>query len=240
MLEIRDLQVSYGAVRAVRGVSLHAAPGRVSLVLGANGAGKSTTLRAAAGFLRQAEGSVSLDGDELLGRPANAVVRRGVTLVPEGRKIFAPLTVEENLRLGGYLTPKREAAEILDTVYERFPILSERRHGVAGLLSGGEQQMLAFGRALMSRPRVILMDEPSMGLAPTMVHTVMRSVREIADSGVAVLMVEQNANASLRIADDVSVMSRGATTWTGLAGEVDIHALHVLLGEGIFDEHTPQ
>lgn len=236
MLEIRDLQVSYGAVRAVRGVTLFAVPGRVSLVLGANGAGKTTTLRAVAGFLRAADGSVSLDGEELLGKAAHVMVKHGVVLVPEGRKVFAPLTVEENLRLGAYLTPRREADEIMERVYAQFPILKERRSGAAGLLSGGEQQMLAFGRALMGSPRVILMDEPSMGLAPTMVQSVMDSARAIADSGVAVLMVEQNADAGLAIADDVTIIARGESTWSGLAVEASLHAVHAVLGESAFDE----
>lgn len=236
MFEVSSLQVNYGAVRAVRDVSIDAVPGRVSLVLGANGAGKTSTLRAVAGFLRSADGSVRMDGVELLGKPAHVMVKHGVVLVPEGRKIFAPLTVEENLRLGGYRTPKRDADEIIERVFEQFPILSERRKGAAGLLSGGEQQMLAFGRALMSKPKVMLMDEPSMGLAPTMVQTVMQSARAIADSGVAVLMVEQNADAALKIADDVAIITRGSTTWSGLAAEASLHAVHAVLGESAFDE----
>ncbi|GAA3938452.1 ABC transporter ATP-binding protein [Microbacterium soli] len=231
MLEINDLEVHYGAVRAVRGVSLVAAAGRVALVLGANGAGKSSTLRTAAGFLHGESGSIVVDGEEMRGKRAHAMVRRGVVLVPEGRKIFAPLTVEENLRLGGYRASRRDVSRAIGEVYEQFPILGERRKGMAGLLSGGEQQMLAFGRALMSKPRVMLMDEPSMGLAPSIVQTVMDGARSIADSGVAVLMVEQNAEAALRIADDVSVMTRGSITWTGVAAEASLHAVHAVLGD---------
>lgn len=236
MLEVTDLHVNYGAVRAVRGVSLTAEPGKVSLVLGTNGAGKSSTLRAIAGFLDEVKGSVQMDGHELLGKSANKVVGHGIVLVPEGRKVFAPLSVEENLELGGYLSSKWDKAEVMEQIYEQFPILKERRNGAAGLLSGGEQQMLAFGRALMSKPKVVLMDEPSMGLAPTMVHTVMESARAIADSGVAVLMVEQNADAAMRIADDVTIINRGSAEWLGLAAERSVSELHAVLGGAFFDE----
>jgi branched-chain amino acid transport system ATP-binding protein len=235
MLEIDSLRVNYGAVRAVRNISITENAGEISLVLGANGAGKTTTMRAVAGFIKASGGSVTLDDMPILGKPPHAVAKCGLVLVPEGRKIFAPLTVEENLRLGAYLTPRNVADAIIADVYEQFPILGERRKGTAGLLSGGEQQMLAFGRALMSQPRVILMDEPSMGLAPTMVDTVMDGARQIADSGVAVLMVEQNADAGLRIADQVTVITRGANTWSGAATEVDTHSVHALLGEAVFD-----
>lgn len=236
MLEITDLQVHYGAVRAVRDVSLTAEPGKVSLVLGTNGAGKSSTLRAISGFLDQVEGSVKMDGQELLGKPAHKIVSHGIVLVPEGRKVFAPLSVEENLELGGYLSSKKDKAEVMEQIFEQFPILKERRKGAAGLLSGGEQQMLAFGRALMSKPKVVLMDEPSMGLAPTMVNTVMASARAIADSGVAVLMVEQNADAAMKIADDVTVIYRGTAEWLGLASERSVTELHAVLGGAFFDE----
>lgn len=231
MLEVADLHVSYGAVNAVHGVSMRAQRGKVTLVLGANGAGKTTSLRAVAGFHRAKSGSVSLEGIELVGKPAHAIVRRGLVLVPEGRKIFASLTVEENLRIGGYRASHSQVETTMGEIFEQFPILSERRDMAAGLLSGGEQQMLAFGRAMMSQPRVILMDEPSMGLAPTMVDTVMSSVRAIADRGIAVLMVEQNADAGLEIADEVSVITRGETVWTGPASEADRAAVHAVLGE---------
>ncbi|MFV0457517.1 MAG: ABC transporter ATP-binding protein [Actinomycetales bacterium] len=236
MLTISDLHVSYGPVKAVRGVSMSASPGEISLVLGANGAGKTTTLRAVCGLLSADSGTVTLDGTSVLGLPAHKVVRKGLAMVPEGRRIFAPLTVEENLRMGGYTTPRRIAGAVKE-VYERFPILAERRAVAAGLLSGGEQQMLAFGRALMSGPAVIVMDEPSMGLAPAMVDRVFTSVRAIADTGIAVLMVEQNADAALRIADQVTVMSRGEVAHTGKADDMsaNVALVHSLLGESALE-----
>jgi branched-chain amino acid transport system ATP-binding protein len=215
MLEITDLHVSYGRVEAVRGFSATVRPGRITLVLGANGAGKTTSLRAISGLLPAVSGSVRLKDREVLGRPAHRLVGAGLVMVPEGRRIFAPLTVEENLRIGGYRAPRSSIAVNLDRVYGLFPVLKDRRTGAAGLLSGGEQQMLAFGRALMSTPDVMLLDEPSMGLAPVVVDTIIASVREIADAGIGVLMVEQNADTSLEVADDVVVVSRGEVTYSG-------------------------
>jgi branched-chain amino acid transport system ATP-binding protein len=233
MLEIDDLHVHYGKVAAVRGISLSVKPGRVTLVLGANGAGKTTTLRAIAGLHKPHSGEVTLDGQRITGLPAYGVVQKGLALVPEGRKVFAPLTVLENLRLGGYTAPRDKEAPTLRQVFDLFPILDARRGGAAGLLSGGEQQMLAFGRALMSQPRVMLMDEPSMGLAPTMVDTMLHSVRTIADSGIGVLMVEQNAEAGLEVADDVVVVARGEVVFSGSAEVARSHSSVVLafLGE---------
>jgi branched-chain amino acid transport system ATP-binding protein len=236
MLEVVDLHASYGAVNAVQGVSMRATSGRVTLVLGANGAGKTTSLRAVAGFHRARSGSVKLDDVELVGKPAHKVARRGMVLVPEGRKVFATLTVEENLRMGGYRASRRDATATMEQVVSQFPILSDRRHMAAGLLSGGEQQMLAFGRALMAQPRVMLLDEPSMGLAPTMVDSVMSSVRAMADRGIAVLMVEQNADAALRVADEVYVITRGETVWNGPAASADRAAMHAVLGEAAMDD----
>ncbi|NPC96072.1 ABC transporter ATP-binding protein [Nocardioides sp. zg-DK7169] len=238
MLEVTDLHVNYGPVRAVHGVSFAAQPGRITLVLGANGAGKTTSLRAVAGFHRPASGTVTLDGQSLVGTPAHKVVRKGMTLVPEGRKIFFPLTVEENLRIGAYVAPRGGIEKSIEEVYAQFPILGERRSSQAGLLSGGEQQMLAFGRALMSKPRMMLMDEPSMGLAPTMVEQVLSSVRRMADDGIGILMVEQNADAGLRIADDVVVVNRGETVWTGPASEArgNKAIVHAMLGEAALDD----
>ncbi|GGO79992.1 ABC transporter ATP-binding protein [Nonomuraea cavernae] len=225
MFEIRDLHVSYGKVTAVRGVTLTARPGTVTLVLGANGAGKTTTLRSAAGLHKPDSGEVVLDGTAITGRPAHWIVKRGLVLVPEGRRVFAPLTVLENLRMGGYTTARGELAGILDRVFEMFPVLRERQDGPAGLLSGGEQQMLAFGRALMAQPKIMMLDEPSMGLAPTMVETVLGSIRAMADSGIGVLMVEQNAEAGLEVADDVAVVSRGEVVFSGTAKEAASHSL---------------
>lgn len=235
MLEVNDLNVSYGAVNAVQGVALRADTGKVTLVLGANGAGKTTSLRAIAGYHKPKSGSVLVDGVDLAGRPAHTMVRNKLVLVPEGRRVFSTLTVEENLRIGGYRASRGAADATIAEVYEQFPILADRKDSQAGLLSGGEQQMLAFGRALMSQPKVILMDEPSMGLAPTMVDSVMTKVREIADGGIAVLIVEQNADAGIRIADDVAVITRGKTVWNGAAADADKAAVHAVLGESAFD-----
>ncbi|GGO20572.1 ABC transporter ATP-binding protein [Microbispora rosea subsp. aerata] len=233
MFEIRDLHVSYGKVTAVRGMTLSAEPGKVTLVLGANGAGKTTTLRSAAGLHKPDSGSVVLDGETITGLPAHKIVKRGLVLVPEGRHVFAPLTVMENLRMGGYTTARGETGAILDRVFEMFPVLKERQDGAAGLLSGGEQQMLAFGRALMAKPKIMMLDEPSMGLAPTMVDTVLSSIRAMADSGIGVLMVEQNAEAGLEVADDVAVVARGEVVFSGTAKEARSNSsvLRAFLGE---------
>ncbi len=238
MLTVDDLNVSYGNVRAVRGVSLAAAPGRVTLVLGPNGAGKTTTLRAVAGLHPPVGGRVVLDGADVTGRAAHVLVRRGLALVPEGRRIFGPLTVEENLRLGAYLAAKAEFEERRERVYTLFPVLAERRHGPGALLSGGEQQMLAFARALMSGPKVMLLDEPSMGLAPTMVDTVFDQVRAIADTGVAVVAVEQNADAALEIADEVAVLDRGEVVFCGSAADARSQGsvVRAFLGEAALAE----
>jgi branched-chain amino acid transport system ATP-binding protein len=233
MLEIKELHVHYGKVAAVRGISVAVRPGKVTLVLGANGAGKTTTLRAVAGLQKPYSGEVLLDGERITGLPAHRIVQKGLALVPEGRKVFGPLTVLENLKLGAYAAPRGKEAATLQQVFELFPILSQRRTGAAGLLSGGEQQMLAFGRGLMSQPRVMLMDEPSMGLAPTMVDTVLTSVRTIADTGIGVLMVEQNAEAGLEVADEVVVVARGEVVFSGSAEVARSHSAVVLafLGE---------
>jgi branched-chain amino acid transport system ATP-binding protein len=237
MLEVTDLHVNYGPVRAVHGVSFSAAESRITLVLGANGAGKTTSLRAVAGFHKPASGKVVFQGKDITGTPAHKAVKRGMALVPEGRKIFFPLTVEENLRIGGYAAPRGSLDAGIKEVYEKFPILGDRARSQAGLLSGGEQQMLAFGRALMSRPKLMLMDEPSMGLAPTMVERVLSSARVMADAGIAVLMVEQNADAGLRVADDVVVVNRGETVWTGPASDArgNKAIVHAMLGEAALD-----
>lgn len=231
MLEVTGLHVSYGHVEAVRGFNATAVPGHITLVIGPNGAGKTTSMRAISGLLPAVRGSVKLKSQEVLGRPAYELVAAGLALVPEGRKIFAPLTVEENLRIGAYSAPRTSIVANLDRVYGMFPILRERSAGPAGLLSGGEQQMLAFGRALMSDPDVMLLDEPSMGLAPVLVDKVLASVRAIADSGIAVLMVEQNADTALAVADAVVVMVRGEVAYTGPAGTARESVVHAFLGK---------
>lgn len=238
MLEVRDLHVNYGPVNAVHGVSFSAEAGKITLVLGANGAGKTTTLRAVAGFHKPKSGTVTFDAKDISGAPAHKVVRQGMTLVPEGRKIFFPLTVEENLKVGAYAAPRAGIEGAMAEVYAKFPVLEDRRQSAAGLLSGGEQQMLAFGRALMSKPRLMLLDEPSMGLAPTMVDLVLGSVRSMADEGIGILMVEQNADAGLRIADTVVVVTRGETVWSGSAQEArgNKAIVHAMLGEAALDE----
>jgi branched-chain amino acid transport system ATP-binding protein len=238
MLEIEDLHVSYAHVQAVRGVSVSVQPGKITLVLGPNGAGKTTTLKAIAGIEPPVSGTVTLDGADITGLPSHAIVRRGVALVPEGRRVFGPLTVAENLRLGGYTASKSQFDETLARVYDMFPILRERSEGAAGLLSGGEQQMLAFGRALMSQPKVMLLDEPSMGLAPVVVDTVLEKVRAMADGGIGILMVEQNAEAGLDVADEVVAVTRGEVVYSGAAKEARSHAsvLRAFLGEAALAE----
>jgi branched-chain amino acid transport system ATP-binding protein len=241
MLEVENLHVSYGKVDAVRGVDVNVAAARVTLMLGANGAGKSTTLRAIAGLHRPRSGRVVLDGEIVTGLPAHRLVGKGMVLIPEGRRIFAPLSVEENLRLGAYTAGRDSYGHRLDQVYELFPILRERRRGPAGLLSGGEQQMLAFGRGLMSGPTAILMDEPSMGLSPALVDSVLACVRLIADSGIAVLVVEQNADIGLEIADDVVVLARGEVVFSGPASLARSHSsiVRAFLGESILEAEPP-
>jgi branched-chain amino acid transport system ATP-binding protein len=238
MLEIDNLHVHYGQVEAVRGVSVSVQPGKVTLVLGANGAGKSSTLKAVAGIETPVEGKVTLAGEDITGLPPHRIVRKGMALVPEGRRVFSPLTVSENLRLGGYTAAKAGFDETLDRIYQMFPILSDRRNGAAGLLSGGEQQMLAFGRALMSQPKVMLLDEPSMGLAPVVVDSILANVRQMADSGIGILMVEQNAEAGLDVADQVVAIARGEVVYAGEAKDARNNAsvLRAFLGEAALVE----
>lgn len=239
MLEVVDLHVRYGLVEAVSGLDLTVSPGEVSLVLGPNGAGKSTTLNTIAGLVTPASGNVTLKGEQLSGIPPHRVLRRGVALVPEGRRVFSPLSIEENLRLGGHIAPRSALRPALERVYDMFPILGERRASAAGLLSGGEQQMLAFGRALMSDPRIVLLDEPSMGLAPTVVDTIIEKVALMAESGIGVLMVEQNTEAGLEIASDVRVVNRGRVVFRGAADQVrsDASVLHAFLGDAALAEN---
>ena len=233
MLEVTDLHAGYGNIEAVRGVNLSAAAGRVTLVLGANGAGKTTTLKAIAGLHAPTSGRVTLEGADITGLPAHKIVRKGIALVPEGRRVFAPLSVAENLRLGGHTASRADFERTLAHCYEMFPILSERRDSAAGLLSGGEQQMLAFGRALMSQPTTMLLDEPSMGLAPVVTDSILAKVREMADSGIGILMVEQNAEAGLDVADDVVAVARGEVVYSGPAIDAKNNAAVLLafLGE---------
>jgi branched-chain amino acid transport system ATP-binding protein len=238
VLSVRDLEVRYGAVGALSGVSVDVPDDGVVAVLGSNGAGKSTLLQAIAGGLRGLGGAVTagtieLDGHRLDGLPPSAVVASGVVLVPEGRQIFGRLTVDENLRIGAFSRRDRAArATTRERVHELFPILHERRHQRAGLLSGGQQQMLAIGRALMAAPRVLLLDEPSLGLAPMMVAQIGDVVREINDGGTAVLLVEQNASMALSVADHAVVLTVGVVSLAATAAVLadDDRVRHLYLG----------
>jgi branched-chain amino acid transport system ATP-binding protein len=224
ILEVTGLQVRYGGVVAVRGIDLSLELGRIEVILGADGAGKTSSLRAISGQLRQEAGKIMWDGADISRWPSYKVARAGLVLVPEGRKVFAPLSVHENLLLGGYVKHSESGRErLLKQVLELFPILGQRSRQPAGLLSGGEQQMLALGRAMMSAPKVILMDEPSMGLAPVVVDAVMDAIADISSTGIGVLMVEQNAMAALRVARSAVVMERGHLTLTGSATEMRRH-----------------
>jgi branched-chain amino acid transport system ATP-binding protein len=221
LLSVRGLVVRYGGVVAVRGIDLDVADGEIVTVLGANGAGKTSLLRAIAGAVRPAAGTVVYDDVHIEGQPAYRAVRRGLVLVPEGRRILAPLSVEENLLIGAYTRrSRRETDETLESVYALFPVLRTRRRVAGGLLSGGEQQLLAFGRAMMARPRLMLLDEPSMGLAPIMIKSVMSAVAQIAGRGISIVMVEQNAAAALKLAQRAYVVSQGSVVLQGTAAEV--------------------
>ncbi len=221
LLEVEDLRVAYGAIEAVKGVSFTVDAGQVVTLVGTNGAGKTTTLRCLSGLLRPVGGSVRFDGASLDGLPAHEIVGRGLAHSPEGRRIFARMTVRENLLLGAYLRRDRAAlAGDLAAVCDRFPVLGERAHQPAGTLSGGEQQMLAMGRALMSRPRLLMLDEPSMGLSPIMMRTIMSTVAELRAQGTTILLVEQNARAALALADHAYVMETGRIVLSGTGEEL--------------------
>jgi branched-chain amino acid transport system ATP-binding protein len=220
VLEVQDLHVSYGAVRAVQGISLTLGQGEIVTLIGANGAGKSTTLRAIMGLVAPSSGEVLYRGEPIQGRPTFQIVRGKMTLVPEGRAIFANLTVKENLELGAYARRDLRVGSDLDRVISIFPRLGERIRQRAGTLSGGEQQMLAIARALMSRPDVLLLDEPSLGLAPILVHTIFESIEAINKEGASVLLVEQNANAALKHSHRAYVLETGTVTLTGPSSEI--------------------
>lgn len=209
LLTVSDLHVSYGQIEALKGVSLRVAEGEVVAILGSNGAGKTTLMRSLSGLLKAKSGSISYDGEELVGQRADLIVRKGVAQSPEGRRVFGTLTVEENLGLGAYTRPPAEINASRREVYQMFPKLQERRAQLAGTLSGGEQQMLAIGRALMAKPRLLLLDEPSLGLAPLIVKGIFSTLREIANTGVTVLVVEQNARTALKLADRGYVLEVG-------------------------------
>ncbi|MBR4077740.1 MAG: ABC transporter ATP-binding protein [Oscillospiraceae bacterium] len=219
MLEIKDLQVRYGGIEAVKGISLEVPEGEIVTLIGANGAGKSSTLRTISGLVKPAAGKIYFNGEDITGMDANEIVKRGITLVPEGRRIFPDMTVLENLKIGAYLRNDDLTAD-LEWVFSLFPRLKERSWQAGGTLSGGEQQMLAVGRALMSRPKVIMMDEPSLGLAPIIVKGIFDIIKEINKQGVTVLLIEQNANMALKTADIGYVMETGRITLQGTGAEL--------------------
>ena len=221
MLTIKDLEVYYGVIQAIKGVSFEVNQGEVIALIGANGAGKTTILHTITGLLAPKNGSVVFEGKELTKMPAHKIVSLGMAHVPEGRRVFADLSVYENLRMGAYTRKDRnEIEETLEKVYQRFPRLKERRNQMAGTLSGGEQQMLAMGRALMSKPKILLMDEPSMGLSPIMVSEIFSIIQEVSDSGTTVLLVEQNAKKALSIADRGYVLETGNIVLEGKASDL--------------------
>ena len=221
LLEIRNLQVAYGGIHAVKGIDLHIAPGELVALIGSNGAGKTTTLKTLAGLLHSSGGQIQYDGKSLNDVAAHRRVAMGIALVPEGRGVFARLTVEENLLMGAYSRNDRhEITTDLERMYVLFPRLAERRDQLAGTLSGGEQQMVAMARALMSRPRLLMLDEPSMGLAPLMVQKIFETIRDIAALGMSILLVEQNARLALQTAKRGYVMESGAITLSGSSQEL--------------------
>jgi branched-chain amino acid transport system ATP-binding protein len=234
MLVLDNVSVSYGAIEALRGISMHVEKGEVVTLIGANGAGKTTTLRTITGLLEPREGSITFEGEEIGGRPTHKLVARGISMSPEGRGVFANLSVRENLQMGAYLQKNRaEIAGGMQKVFEMFPRLQERENQKAGTLSGGEQQMLAMGRALMSRPRLLLLDEPSLGLAPLVVHTIFEAIEEIRSKGTTILLVEQNAHAALHHSDRAYVLETGSITMQGPSKELanDPRIKEAYLGE---------
>ena len=221
MLEVRDLQVYYGMIHAIKGISFDVNQGEVIALIGANGAGKTTTLHTITGLLAPKSGSVLFEGKDIAKVPAHKIVSMGMAHVPEGRRVFAELSVYENLKMGAYTRKdKKEIEESLANVYKRFPRLEERKNQMAGTLSGGEQQMLAMGRALMSKPKIILMDEPSMGLSPIFVNEIFDIIRAVSESGTTVLLVEQNAKKALSISDRAYVLETGTITMSGKAKDL--------------------
>lgn len=221
MLEVKDLHVSYGGIKALRGINLEVPDGKIVALIGANGAGKSTLLRTISGLVKADSGSIIFDGKELLGLPINKICAEKVAMSPEGRRVFSDLSVQENLKIGAYLrNDKKDIEKDLAWVYELFPRLKERSWQMAGTLSGGEQQMLAVGRALMSKPKILMLDEPSLGLAPLIVQLIFDIIKEINKAGVTVLLVEQNANMALKTADIAYVLETGQIVLKGPGAEV--------------------
>ena len=221
MLEVKDLEVHYGMIRAIKGISFEVNRGEVIALIGANGAGKTTTLHTVSGLIAPTKGTITFEGTDITGMPGHKIVSMGMAHVPEGRRVFQELTVLQNLKLGAYTRKdKKEIDDTLRMVYERFPRLAERKNQIAGTLSGGEQQMLAMGRALMSHPKLILMDEPSMGLSPILVNEIFDIIRKVSEDGTTVLLVEQNAKKALAIADKAYVLETGNIALSGDARDL--------------------
>lgn len=221
MLKIKDLHVSYGGIRALRGVDIEVPDGKIVTLIGANGAGKSTTLRTISGLVKADSGSITYNDTELLGMPINKILEQGIAQVPEGRRVFADLTVLENLKIGAYLRSDKSGIEQdIEWIYSLFPRLKERSWQFAGTLSGGEQQMLAMGRALISHPKLLMLDEPSMGLAPILVGQIFAIIRELHQSGTTILLVEQNAEMALQVADRAYVLESGKIALSGTGREL--------------------
>ena len=220
ILDVKDINVFYGAIHAIKDISFHVDEGEIVTLIGANGAGKSTTLNTISGLLRSKTGDIQFLGSTITKTSPNKIVSQGLVMVPEGRRIFLGLTVEENLEMGAYTRPKAEIKESLEKVYELFPRLKERRTQIGGTLSGGEQQMLAMGRSLMAKPKLIMLDEPSMGLAPLLVDLIFEIIADLHRGGATILLVEQNAQAALSIADRAYVLETGNIVKTGKGSEL--------------------
>ncbi len=221
MLKVTDLSVHYGGIEALKGISFEVGQGQIVTLIGANGAGKSTTLRAISGLVRPSAGSINFMGRDITALNSQKIVAEGIAMVPEGRRVFANLTVKENLKIGAYLRKDRdEIEEGIKDIYRRFPRLKEREWQLAGTLSGGEQQMLAVGRAMMAKPKLMMMDEPSLGLAPLVVKDIFSIIRDLKSEGITILLIEQNANAALRCADVGFVLETGSITMTGSGHEL--------------------
>ena len=220
LLKVDDIHVYYGAIHAIKGISFEVNEGEIVTLIGANGAGKSTSLNTVAGLLKPRSGSIVFDGKNIVGTPASKMVSLGMALCPEGRRVFQQMTVRENLEMGGYTRPASEIDASLEDVFKRFPRLKEREKQIAGTLSGGEQQMLAMGRALMSKPKLLMLDEPSMGLAPILVEQIFDIIKELHAAGTTILLVEQNAQMALSIADRAYVLGTGMITMSGAAADV--------------------
>ena len=220
LLKVENLHVYYGSIHAIKGISFEVNEGEIVTLIGANGAGKSTTLNTVAGLLKPRSGSILLHDQSIAGVPADKIVSRGMALCPEGRRVFLQMSVKENLEMGGFTRPAAEIAESIEDVYRRFPRLKERYKQVAGTLSGGEQQMLAMGRALMSKPKLLMLDEPSMGLAPILVEQIFDIIKELHEAGTTILLVEQNAQMALSVADRAYVLETGNIVKEGPALEL--------------------